>query len=146
MSKSQRKPRDNWTRADYLAVPELPQRRDEPIRFSLLVLLPTRRKHDSGFNVIDCVLIDKHGTALGRISACIDVIHIDGIGGRGRDPHTRFSGWSIDLLSCGLFRLFTYGELFLEPGYTTSSFEIFSRAPSDGSTDGRMPARPANAS
>jgi len=107
--------------------------------FTSLVILPTKRKHDSGYRCMDFVAV-KDGKPIARLSGCSDVIHIDGIGGYG-DWFERFGttpdkvaprSWSIDCLNrSGLLHLFcsyrTNGKhegRKLKAGAALSSFEI----------------------
>lgn len=112
----------------------LPSRKwDEDIGlFDTLVILPSRRLHDSGYRCIDFVAV-RGDKAICRLSSCSDVIHIEGIGGYGFDWLKRYGtvpeavppiGWSIDCLKVsGLLRLFAYHKL--RAGSALSSFEIY---------------------
>lgn len=96
--------------------------------FDSVVILPTRRKHDSGYRCMDFVAVRK-GVPIKRLSGCSDVIHLNGIGGYGKwlgsfpqliEP----IGWSIDCLyKSGLLQIFTHGVLTC--GDALSSFEIY---------------------
>jgi len=90
--------------------------------------------HDSGYRVMDFVAIKKR-KPICLLSGCSDVIHIDGIGGFGKDWLEKYgdvpdkippSGWSIDCLAkSGLLRIWsTLGKMTC--GEASSSFEIFS--------------------
>ena len=82
--------------------------------FTSLVILPTSRIHDSGYRCMDFVAI-KGDEPICRLSGCSDVIHIDGIGGLGKDwieedkGMPKFvvpTGWSVDCLKAsGLLRI-----------------------------------------
>lgn len=112
----------------------LPHRKwDEDIgEFDSLVILPLRKKHDSGFRLMDFVAVkDDKPTCL--LSGCSDVIHIEGIGGYGLNWNPKYGGvprlvppvgWSIDCLATsGLLRLFHHGNI--KVGTALSSFEIY---------------------
>lgn len=98
--------------------------------FDCLVLLPTRRAHDSGYRCIDFVAV-KNNTPICRLSGCSDVLHIDGIGGYGEwtgklPSKVLPKGWSIDCLKkSGLFRVFLGCTHKLKCGATLSSFDIY---------------------
>lgn len=114
---------------------ELPQREswNEEIECTSLIVLPSRRLHDSGFRCMAFVLVQEH-IAFMRVGGGSDVVHIDGIGGFGyrwheREGAQRFllppSGWSIDCLKkSGLLRLFPMSHR-LMVGASLSSFEIW---------------------
>lgn len=122
------------SKKEFEAVPELEHWSDTIDDFDSLVILPTKRKHDSGYRVMDFVVV-KEGKAIVRISGCSDVLHIDGIGGFGKwsaDTGIPKSvvpkGWSIDCLpKSGLLRIFCNGSL--TTGMVVSSFELFGKIP-----------------
>lgn len=66
---------------------ELPQRgwSDEVALFDSVIILPSRRKHDSGYACMDFVGCNA-GKAIIRLSGCSDVVHFGG------------EGWNIDCL------------------------------------------------
>jgi len=122
---------DHMTRKQFEALPQR-EPRSTPLMCTAIVILPTRRMHDSGYRCMDFVAVDDRNMAVCRLSGWSDVVHIDGIGGlsiRRRigekipaNPH----GWSIDCLKkSGLLRLFTGTPI--EAGEALSSFEIFQR-------------------
>lgn len=93
--------------------------------------------HDSGYRQMEFVLTNIDGEMF-RVGGASDVIHIDGIGGRGRFIQSRLferdlkytcqdmnTCWSVDCLQVsGLLRFFsTPGPI--STGPTLSSFEIF---------------------
>ena len=102
---------------------------DEPLEpFDSLVIIPTYKKHDSGFQIMDFVPCNSKHEPICRIHRGSDVIHIDGLGGygewAGNVPKTRpIEAWSIDCLPCGYLRLFCRGRI--STGYGLSDFEIF---------------------
>jgi len=72
----------DWTRKEFEALPC--RAWDEEIEFTSMVILPTRRIHDSGYRCMDFVAC-KNQVPFVRLSGCSDVIHVDGIGGYGKD-------------------------------------------------------------
>lgn len=102
---------------------------DDPVEpFYSMVIIPTHKRHDSGFEIMDFVFCNKQQEPVCRLSGCSDVIHIDGIGGYGdwRDtiPKSRpIEAWSIDCLPCGYLRLFCQGTITC--GHAISDFEVF---------------------
>ena len=89
--------------------------------------------HDSGYQLIDFVAC-RGNTAICKLSGCSDVLHLDGIGGYGKDWLKKYGsvpdmikpvGWCIDCLpNSGLLRLFTHDKLTV--GIALSSFEVYS--------------------
>jgi len=97
---------NEWTRKEFDALPG--REWDQEVQFDSLVILPTRQIHDSNYRCMDFVAV---------------VIHINGIGGYGKDWFTEY--WSIDCLKkSGLLRMFTHGKLTCGPAL--SSFELYS--------------------
>lgn len=99
--------------------------------FDSLIILPTKRKHNSGYRCMDFIAV-KNNKPLKRLSGCSDVIHFDGISGRGKYKNEFLSnvkdskGWSIDSLpKSGLLRIFSRDKLTC--GSDLSSFEIYSK-------------------
>ena len=88
--------------------------------------------HDSGYRCMDFIAI-KDNVAFCRLSGCSDVIHLDGIGGYGKDWYKKYEkvpsrvpvhSWNIDCLpTSGLLRIWCRGKL--EAGAALSSFDIF---------------------
>lgn len=123
------------TRAQFEAVPCVAREdwRHDIKDFDSLVILPTRRMHDSGYRAMYFVAC-KGNNPIVKLSGGSDVIHINGIGGFGYKWSERYVGcpsaippvaWSIDCLKVsGLLRLFVYGNLIAESG-GYSSFELF---------------------
>ena len=101
--------------------------------FDSLIILPSRRLHDSGYRLLDFVAV-RNQKPICRLSGCSDVIHIEGIGGFGFDWLNRYEdcpklvppiGWSIDCLkTSGLLRMFCCRGM--RAGSALSSFEIYS--------------------
>lgn len=92
-----------------------------------LIILPTRRKHDSGYRCMDFLAVDASDKPICRLSGCSDVLHIDGIGGFGKPSNYNFvvpKGWSIDCLGkSGLLRIF--GPKTITATEALSSFCVF---------------------
>lgn len=90
--------------------------------------------HDSGYRCIEVVAVDEKNRPICRVTGCSDAIHLDGIGGLGKDWITKYgrvpdlvppSGWTIDCLpKSGLVRLFPQHG-YIEIGPATSSLEVF---------------------
>jgi hypothetical protein len=116
---------DDMTREDF---GKLPHRKwDETITCESIVILPTRRKHDSGYRCLDFVAVVKN-EAVCLLSGVSDVIHIDGIGGYGYEFPSLVppSGWSIYCLpKSGLLRIWPMSQKII-CGVALSSFEVFS--------------------
>ncbi len=121
-------------KSDFKEVPHA--RWDEILEgFNSLVIIPTKRKHDSGYMCMEFCAVDDHDRPIAILSGCSDVLHIDGIGGYGDwkesgKPHTSIlpKGWSIDCIPCGYLRLFSKIHNGLKSGCALSSFEIFAEA------------------
>lgn len=126
-----------WTRKEFEALPSADWK-NEIGEVDSLIILPTRRKHDSGYRCMEFVTIQK-GKPTFIVGGCSDVIHLAGIGGQNIGEHNfderllverirtctcpRVS-WSIDCLPVsGLLRLFCDKHLFI--GRSISSFEVF---------------------
>lgn len=158
---SARKMIERWTVGEFRRLPH--RKWDEKIEFDSMVILPAQfdwiglvkykvklylsrtlglkepdiweisHLHDSGFRMMDFVAI-KDGEAVCLLSGCSDVIHIDGIGGFGKDwflqygdvPKTvRPSSWMVDCLPVsGLLRMWASGRK-MTCGPSISSFEIY---------------------
>jgi len=118
---------------------ELPHREswDEEVECNSLILLPTRRLHDSGYRCIDMVAC-QDDIAFCRVAGGSDVVNIEGIGGFGyrwadREGASRFlvapAGWSIDCLKkSGLLRIFPSVTHRIRVGLHLSNLEIWSIA------------------
>jgi hypothetical protein len=100
-------------------------------KFNSIIILPgkSRPLHDSGFRYMDFIAVKNH-EAICRLSGCSDVLHLDGIGGYGRNKTsletrlTTVKAWNIDCLpKSGLLHMWCEGyELEASPAF--SSFEI----------------------
>lgn len=126
-----------WTRKEFEALPRADWK-NEIGEVDSLIILPTRRKHDSGYRCMEFATIQK-GKPTYIVGGCSDVIHLAGIGGQNIGVHNfdemllderirthtcpRVS-WSIDCLPVsGLLRLFCDRYLYI--GRSLSSFEVF---------------------
>lgn len=137
------------TRQDFDAVPRLDDHSDWEklapngrLEFRSFVIIPivnddgTIDIHDSGFGLMEFFLVGKQNEPIIKVGGGSDVINLDGIGGYGDHANwLRFNGvprsipihgWSIDLLPCGYFNVWTRRTLFLRDEYICSNFEVFS--------------------
>lgn len=110
---------------------ELPWRESwsKDVECTSLVILPLRRKHDSGYRCMDFVAV-QNGEPICRVAGGSDVINLDGIGGYGEGRSGTLPrsvpprGWSIDCLpKSGLLHIFSSYKL--RCGLALSSFELF---------------------
>ena len=120
------------TRKDF---EQLPYRKEWNIdvKCDVIVILPTRKKHDSGWRLMDFVAV-RDGEAICRLSGSSDVLNLDGIGGFGHNWYDKYnavpsmippSGWSIDCLpKSGLLRVWPSSVRILA-GSGLSNFEIY---------------------
>ena len=104
--------------------------------FDSLVILPTRRKHDSGYRCMEFVAV-KGEQPVCRMGGGSDVIHLLGLDGfncfRKEDNKKQFvrelnsltfnAALRIDCLPCGLLRIFCHHKL--KAGLDLSSFELY---------------------
>ena len=115
------------TRKDILNIP-YPEKVSDIGVFDSLIIVPTRKKHDSGYMCMDFITVKGHETQY-RLSGWSDVLHLDGIGGYGSFYFTdivgtfsdrsrlhccEVKGWTIDCIPCGLIRLFANKKLYIE--------------------------------
>lgn len=82
--------------------------------FDGIVVIPSDRKHDSGFMCMDFVGCCG-GEPIIRTGAYSDVVHFDGIGGYGEwkghfPKQVEPKAWCIDCLPCGYLRIFCSGK------------------------------------
>lgn len=113
----QSKPAFEMALADLRRVQPLPW--NARLAFDGLVILPTGRRHRSGYRCMDFVPLDRAGIPLGRWSGASDVLHVGGI-----VPEVGSVGvaWSIDCLPCGALCLFCGRPM--QNGLAVSSFEV----------------------
>jgi len=123
---------DTMTRKQFDALP-FREGWSTPVECDCIIILPTRKRHESGYRCMDFVAVRKN-EAICRLSGSSDVIHIDGIGGYGKlvgNGLPKFippSGWSIDCLpKSGLLRMWPSSNR-IECSGAYSSFEIFALA------------------
>lgn len=122
------------TKKDFEALPLRKWGEDIGV-FNSLVILPagSRPLHDSGYRLLDFVAV-RNEEAVCRLSGYSDVIHIDGIGGFGKDWAQKYptcphlvppTGWSIDCLpKSGLLRMWPMSRR-MTCGPALGSFEIY---------------------
>jgi len=108
---------------------------NEDVVFDSMVILPGRLKdmHDSGFRCMDFVAV-KDMKPLCLLAGGSDVIHIDGIGGLGKNWLKKYgtvparippTGWSIDCLpKSGLLRIWPDSNK-MTCGDAVTIFEIY---------------------
>lgn len=108
------------TRKDFEAIPARTGWLEETICRSV-VILPDRRRHDSGFRCMSFVPIGDEGPIC-RVESCSDVVHVGGIADFRGVP----GAWSIDCLPVsGLFRIWPTATSTMVVGRTASSMEIW---------------------
>lgn len=117
---------ERWTRKDFEALPDISELNDKPEIVDSLVILPTRRMHDSGYRIMHFAAI-VNNKPICRLAGCSDVIKIGGIAGyNGKSTLNQVVpiGWSIDCLATsGLLRLFCDTRIRLTPPFST--FEVY---------------------
>lgn len=96
--------------------------------FNSIILVPTGELHDSGWETMRFILVNERGKIVGAVSGWSDVLHINGIGGRGlfrSEEKVLPTNWTIDCLpGSHLMRLMCNRACTLsEP--ITSDFEVF---------------------
>ena len=115
----------DWTVREFK---KLPMRKhfDTPIECESLIILPSKRKHDSGWRIMYFVAV-KDGKPICICSGCSDVLDIDGIGGVGlhsQMKQVKPRAWKIDCLpKSGLLRLSCNNKMQLGP--SLSNFQVF---------------------
>ena len=126
---------NQYTITEFRALPKR-QFGEDIGNFDSLIILPTRRKHDSGYRCMEFVAI-KGEQPVCRMGGGSDVIHLLGL-----DGFNRFGGndskklfirrtenvtfnaiFRIDCLPCGLLRIFCCYRL--KAGQDLSSFELY---------------------
>lgn len=103
--------------------------------FDSMVILPSRRLHDSGYRCMDFVAVKKMKPVC-RLAGASDVVHFNGIGGYGKNWINIYGSilenipvidWNIDCLpKSGLIHIFTHA-CNLYAGDAFSSFELFAK-------------------
>lgn len=102
---------------------------DPPIEFTSLVIVPSRKKHESGYNMMSFCAID-HGKPIAMLGGCSDVMHIEGIGGYGEwiencPKYSKCKSWCIDCLPCGYLHIWCSGYK-LKASAGLSDFDVYS--------------------
>jgi len=127
----------DWTVREFKKLPKR-EHFNTPVECDSLVILPTRRKHDSGWLAMDFIAVNE-GIPICRCSGCSDVLNIGGIGGYNfsfPDKFVRVRGWQIDCLpKSRLLRISCNYKLTLGPAL--SNFEVFSTEKSHYSNDAK---------
>ena len=105
--------------------------------FSSVIIVPMTEVHDSGYRCMKYILLRWDGDChevVGVIGGCSDVIHINGIGGYGKDWERGIAtgtvervDWSMDCLcESECVRLFASRDLETRD-WCGSDFEVFAR-------------------
>ena len=83
------------------------------MKFHSIVIVPTGNMHESGFMCMDFVAVNGNLEPICKLSGMADVIHLNGIGGYGKNISqgmgkgvAPIDGWALDCLPCGYLRLF----------------------------------------
>jgi|TARA_Y100000310_G_scaffold221497_1_gene223068 hypothetical protein len=114
---------DEMTRKDFEALP-MREWNEDIGAFRSLVILPTRRIHDSGYVCMDFVAVDDNAEPICRLSECSDVVHIGGTSVLLGEGPLKVA-WSIDCMpKSKLLRLFTISQHKLVAGEALGSFDI----------------------
>lgn len=119
-------------RKDFLTLPVKDAFKEDIGEYKSLVIIPTGKMHDSGFQIMHFVPVNENEEPICRICGCSDVIEIDGTGGCGELKPFQpipdcppLNAWRIDCLPCGYLRMFCRGNM--ANSYPVSSFEVFGR-------------------
>ncbi len=120
---------NNMTKKDFQELPEI-ETNSFNDKFTSIVILPTNYVHDSGFKCMDYILVGRNSEPIGKISHGSDVLHINGIGGYGKNIENMGSrikpiSWGIDCLKKSkLLRLFCDRDLEID-SWSGSSFSVY---------------------
>ena len=131
----------DMTRKEFDAVPYRGAFNSDVGQFDSLVILPSRKKHESGYRLMDFVAC-RHGEPICRLSEHSDILCLNGIGGTGRNWHTKGrgvpklvppAGWEIDCLpKSGLLNLFlSKGQMAMFAGAALSNFSVYAERKAD---------------
>ena len=116
---------DDMTKKDFQAL-RLRKHGEKIGDFDSLIIIPTRKMHDSGYRCMEFVAV-KDGKPLCRMSGGSDVIHLGGIAQPLLNPMK--VGWHIDCLAkSGYLRIFSH-QFSFTVGADLSSFELFLGSP-----------------
>ena len=102
-----------YTKEEFLSM----ENRSPEEPFTEIIIVPTDKIHDSGYLCMKFVLCN-NGRIVGVVSGWSDVVHVNGIGGYGRDYEyslrtgmTKRVAWTIDCLTgSGCIRLLSNCE------------------------------------
>lgn len=111
---------------------QLDYQKPQQQQFNSVIIVPlSGQLHESGFRRMKFVYLKRDGEVAGVCGGPSDVLHLDGIGGYGRDwqggmdqQRIPISAWSIDCLPNGCLRLFARKPL-VAPENSLSDAEIF---------------------
>ena len=100
--------------------------------FAGFIIVPTGEVHDSGYGCMKFVLT-KQDEIVGCVGGGVDVVHLNGIGGYGKDWERALKtgvvpvvDWSMDVLNTSkCVRVFSSHQLTLQDGYICSDFEVY---------------------
>lgn len=118
MSDTHTKSYEDWTRKEFEALPKIKiSEYDYTTKIDAFVIIPTRKKHDSGFRIMDIVIVIDH-KPIGRFTDMTDSIQL---GNYLKDSNVL---WAMDCLpTSGLIRFWAkYEDCFIISPYST--FEI----------------------
>lgn len=99
-------------------------------KFTGIVIVPMNYKHDSGFQCMKYILL-KHWDIVGVLGGGSDVMHINGIGGYGKEPNyttrmVKAHDLRIDCLpKSKCLRLFSDNEMELDSLFCGSDFIFY---------------------
>lgn len=108
--------------------------------FSGFVIVPTGKKHDSGYGCMKFVLTSGD-EIVGCVGGYSDVVHLNGIGGYGTDweralatGYVPVTDWNIDLLpKSKCVRVFSHKGMTLpEDAWIGSDFEVYGKGKQGG--------------
>lgn len=104
---------------------DIPVTNDTVKDFDDVVIIPTNRKHDSGYRCMEFVFCEK-GEPFVKSFGGSDVLNLNGIGGYGKwkgylPTMVQPIGWNIDCLPCGYLHIWCNKKLY---GDGCSSYEV----------------------
>jgi len=120
---------NEMTRKEFEKLPYNDDWRNEKLKnIRGLVIIPTRRMHDSGYRIIEVIAYGENLEPI-KVGGCSDVLNFDGIGGRGKNYETGaedHGGWNMDCLGkSGLFHIWCEGPI--EIGHALSNFQFYGK-------------------
>ena len=117
----------NLKKSDFKNVPDRKRFSEDVWLVDWLVLVPSGRKHESGYRLINVVAWN-WDQPLYKVTGCSDVINLGWIGwywkSRAYWKLVQPIGWAIDLLPCWYFRIFNTNWK-IDVWHALSNFEIF---------------------